>query len=92
MRSDEHLPELNKIAVILVIDLDDTPWVLSAANLASFRGRDLAISTNNGEWDLGQDFVVLRDRLFIVEFIPGPFEDLNAVVVDVCKDLGSLVT
>jgi len=49
MSTDEHLAQLNKVAVVLVVDLNDTPWVSATTNLAAFWGRDLGIGSNNGE-------------------------------------------
>jgi hypothetical protein len=85
--TDEHLSELDEITVLLVIDLDDTPGVLTTTNFAAIRGSNLVGSTNNSEGDLGHDFVVLCDRLLVVELISGALEDLDAVVLDVGKDL-----
>lgn len=50
--ADEHLPELDKVAVFLVVDLDDAPWVRATANPPAVRGVDLLIRTDDGEGDL----------------------------------------
>ena len=37
--ADQHLAQLDKVAVLLVVDLDDTPWVATATDLAAIGGR-----------------------------------------------------
>ena len=73
--------------MLLVVDLDDTPWVATATDLATFRSLDLGVGTNDGEGHLGHDLVVLGDRLLIVELVAGALEDVDVVVVDVGEDL-----
>lgn len=49
---DEHLPELDKVAVLLVVDLDGAPGVLSAADLAPVGRLDLSVRPYNRKRDL----------------------------------------
>ncbi len=85
--ADEHLAKLHEVAVLLVVDLNDTPGVTTAANLAPVGVCDLVVGADNGERNLGQDLVVLGDGLIVIELVPGALEDLNLVVLDVGKDL-----
>lgn len=89
--SDEHLSKLDKIAVLLVIDLDDAPRVGTTANLATIGACDLVVGTNNSEGNLGHNLVVLSDRLLIIKLVSGPLEDLDAMVLDIGENLGWLV-
>jgi hypothetical protein len=73
--------------VLLVVDLDDTPWKLSAPNLAAIWSSHLGVGTDNGEGDLAHDLLVLRDCLLVIELVAGPLEDLDLVVGDVGKNL-----
>ena len=88
--TDEHLAELDEVAVLLVIDLNHTPRVATATDLAPVGICDLVVGTNDGERDLGKDLVVLRDGLVIIELVPGTLEDLDLVVLDVGEDLGDV--
>jgi hypothetical protein len=81
------LSELDKVAVLLVVDLDDTPWVATATDFATFGSGDLGVGSNYGEGDLGHDLVVLGDGLLVVKLISWSLEDLDIVVVDVAKYL-----
>jgi hypothetical protein len=73
--------------VLLVVDLNDTPWVATAADLAAFRSGDLGVGTDNGEGNLVHDFVVLGNGLLVVELVARALEDLDVVVLDVAEDL-----
>lgn len=88
--SDQHLSEFDKVAVFLVVDLDHTPWVTTTANLATFRGLNLGVSTNDREWDLGHDFVVLGDCLLVIELVTWALKNVDVVVVDIRQDLSLL--
>ena len=90
VRADEHLPQLDKVAVLLVVNLDDTPGVAASAHFATFRAGDLGICTHNCEGDFGHNFLVFRNRLLIVQFITRAFEDLDPVVVDVRENLWTI--
>ena len=85
--SDQHLAQLDKVAVLLVVDLDDTPWVTTSSDLTPICAGDLRGGTNNRERNLGHDLVVLGNRLVIIKFIARTFEDLDVMVLDICKNL-----
>lgn len=88
--ADQHLSQLDKVAVLFVVDFDDTPWVATTADLAAIRTDDLGVGTNNGEGDLRDDLLVFCDRLLIVELVTGSLENLDAMVLDVSKNLDKL--
>lgn len=52
MSPDEHLPQLDKVAVLLVVDLDRAPRVRASAHLATVRGRDDLVGPDDRERDL----------------------------------------
>ncbi len=85
--ADEHLAQLDEVAVLLVVDLDGTPGVLTATDSTSVGGLDLVGGTDNSKRNLGHDLVVLSNGLLIVELVTGPFEDLDTMVLDVGQDL-----
>jgi hypothetical protein len=89
--SNEHLAQLDEITVLLVVDLDETPGIFASSDLAAISAGDLRVGTDNSEWDLGHDLIVLCDRLIIVEFITGTLEDLDVMVLDIGENLSQLV-
>jgi hypothetical protein len=86
------LSKLNEVAVLLVINLDDTPGVSTATNLAAVGTSDLVVGTDNSEGNLGHDLVVLRDCLLVIELVSGALEDLDTMVLDIGENLDVLVT
>ena len=90
--ADQHLSQLDKVAVLLIVDLDDTPGVATATNFATVSSGHLVVGTDNSEGNLGHDLLVLGDGLLIVELVAGTLEDLDGVVLDVGKDLVTIST
>jgi len=76
--------------MVLVVDLNDTPWILATADLAAFWGADLGISTDNCERYLGEDLVVLGRGLLVIVLVSRTLEDLNVVVVDIRENLQTI--
>ena len=85
--TDEHLTQLDEVAVLLVVDLDDTPRKGATTDLAAVGGDDLLVRTNDREGNLGHDLLVLGDSLLVVELVSWAFEDLNAMVLDIIENL-----
>jgi hypothetical protein len=52
VRPDEHLAKLDKIAMVLVVDFNDTPWILPSAHSLTIGGDDFLVGADDGEWDL----------------------------------------
>ena len=89
--ADEHLAQFDEVAVLLIVDLDDTPWVLTSTNLTTIGAGDLRVGPNNCEWNLGHDLVVFGNSLFVVKLVPGTLEDLDGMVFDICENVGKSV-
>ncbi|KAI3475748.1 hypothetical protein L1887_62826 [Cichorium endivia] len=87
VRADEHLAQLDEVAVLLVVDLDDAPGVAAAADLATFGGGDLGVGADDSEGNLGHDLGVLGNGLLVVELVAGALENLDVVVLNVAEDL-----
>lgn len=85
--ADKHLAELDEVAVLLIVNLDNTPWVTTTADLAAIGAGDFGSGTNNSERNFGQDLVVLGNRLIIIELVTWSLEDLDVVELDVRKNL-----
>jgi hypothetical protein len=81
------LTQLDKITVFLIVDLDGTPWVTTAADLAAISGGYLRVCTNHGKWNLRHDLLVLGNGFFVIKFVTGSLEDLDGVVLDIGKNL-----
>jgi hypothetical protein len=90
MRTNQHLPQLDKVAVLLIIDLDDAPGVLTRTDDPAVLGLDGGVGADDGKGDFRHDFAVFRDCFVVVEFVAGGFEDLDLVVFDVGQDLRKL--
>jgi hypothetical protein len=84
------LTQLNKVAVLLVVNFNDTPWVTTAADFASIGSGDLGVSTDDSERHLGHDLLVLGNGLFVIKLVAGSFEYLDGVVLNVGKDLSNV--
>lgn len=81
------MAELDEVAVLLVVNLNDTPWVATSADLAAIGAGDLGSSSDNCKRNLGQDLVVLSNRLVVIKLVTRALEDLDVVVLDIRKDL-----
>ena len=89
--ADKHLAKLDEVAVLLVVNLDDTPRVTTSADLAAIGAGDLGSGTDNSEWNLGQYFVVFGNGLVIIKLVTWPLKDLDVVEFDICKDLANML-
>ena len=59
VRTDEHLAELDEVAVLLIVHLDNTPRVFATANLTAVGCLHELVGTYNSEWDLACDLLGL---------------------------------
>jgi len=65
MGSCEEVSEVDELAVVLVLDIDDTPFVLSAADLLA-ANNDRLLAADNCKWDdvfdggIGGTFLVIK--------------------------------
>jgi hypothetical protein len=75
--------------VVLVVDLDDAPWIDSSANLATIRSPDDLVRSHDSKGDFARDFLGLRKGFFVLVVICGRLEDVDVVERDIRKYLGS---
>lgn len=87
VRPDQHLPELDKVAVLLVVDLDDTPRIRTSTDDATIFKLELGVGANNSEGDLGDDGFVLSKSLLIFVLVDGGLEDTDVVVLNISQNL-----
>jgi hypothetical protein len=74
--------------MLLIIDLDDTPWVRPPANLTAAWRQDDRIRADNGERNFARDFLRFIYGLFIFVLICGRLEDLDIMIRYIRKNLG----
>lgn len=75
-----------EIRVTRVLDLDNTPWVLTGADLAVL-DLDKVLGANNGERHQTTEFGVLLDSILIILLdIVGEVVNRNAVVLNILHD------
>jgi hypothetical protein len=87
---DEHLPQFDEITVLLVIHLDNTPGVSTAANLPPIRSDDEFVGSNDSEGDFAGNLLVFRDGLLILVVVRGRLEDVDVVVGNIRENLEQL--
>ena len=73
--------------MLLIIDLDDTPWVRPPANLTAAWRHDDRIRTDYGERNFARDFLRFIYGLFIFVLISGRLEDLDIMIRYIRKNL-----
>jgi hypothetical protein len=88
---DEHLSELDEVAVLLVIDLDDTPWVRPPAYFTTIRGLDNLIRADDSERNLAGNLLGFSNGFLVFIFICGCLEDVNVVVGNISQNLSLLL-
>jgi hypothetical protein len=85
--SNEHLTELDKVTVVLVINLDYTPRVNTTADNAAIGSLDRLIRTNYSKRNLACYFFGLGDSFLVLVLICGRLEYLDVVVSNVRENL-----
>jgi len=88
VRSYKHLAKLDKVAMFLVIDFDDTPWVRPPANMSVVWCDDDLIRTDHGKRNFARDFLRFCYSLLIFVLVGGGLEDVNIMISYICKNLG----
>lgn len=79
--------QLGKVAVLGVVDFNNTPRVLSASDLAAI-DHDLLLASDQGEGEKGSQFAVLINGLLVILFgVVGEVVDWDVVVFNVLHDL-----
>ena len=87
VRPDEHLTQLDEIAVLLVINFNHAPWVRTPPEGAPIARLDFTVQAYDSEGDLSSDLLIFPDRLFVVVFVLWCLEYADLVVGDVGEDL-----
>lgn len=88
VRPDEHLTKLDEVAVLLIVDLDNTPWIRSPTNDTTILRLNLDVGTNHGERNLRDDGLVLSESLLVLVLVDWGLEDADVVVLNISEDLG----
>ena len=85
--ADQHLAQLDEVAVLFVVDFDHAPWVATSADSATLRGLDLGVGADDSERHFRHYLVVLGDCLLVIELVSRALEDVDVVMVDIGEDL-----
>ena len=85
--TDEHLAELDKVAVLLVVDLNNTPGVGTATDFTTIRSCHDLVRADNGEGDLAGNLLGLGQRFLVLILVSGGLEDVNLVEGNISENL-----
>ena len=76
--------------MLLVVNLDDTPWVRPSANVSAVWCHDDLIRTDHGKRNFARDFLRFCYGLLILVLIGGRLEDVDIMISYICKNLGRM--
>lgn len=85
--ANEHLPQLDKVAMIFIVHLHNAPGVRTTTDLATIGGSHKPIRANDSERNFASDFFCFRDGLFILVVVCGGLENVDVVEGNVRKYL-----
>lgn len=85
--TDKHLAQLDEITMLFVVDLNDTPWVRTTADLTAIGSVHLLNRPDYGEGNLARNLLSFSDSLLVLVLVGGRLEDADVVVGNVRKDL-----
>lgn len=88
--ANEHLTKFHKVAVVLIVHLNNTPRVGTATNLTTIWCLHYSIRANDGEGNLAGNLFCFSKCFFVLVLVGWRLKDLNLVVSDVSKDLTEL--
>jgi len=88
--ADEHLAELDEVAVLLIVDLNNTPRVSTATDLTTIGSRHDLVRANNSKWNLAGNLLGLCQRLLILVLVRGGLEYVNLVEGDIRENLSKI--
>jgi hypothetical protein len=63
---NKHLPQLDKITMLLIINFNDTPGILPRPNDPSISSFDSGVTAYDCEGDFRHDFAVFGDCFVVV--------------------------
>jgi hypothetical protein len=87
--ADQYGAQLLEVAVLLVLNLSDTPGVLSTLHAATVGSGDVLLGTNDGEWHGSDEGLSVSEGGFVI-FFEGRRVDLDALSLDDVADLWGL--
>jgi len=85
--ADEHLAKLDEITVVLIVDLNNTPWVCTSADLTTVRGFNDLVGADDGKRDLAGNLLSFCKCLLILIVVSGSLEDVDVMVGNIRKNL-----
>jgi hypothetical protein len=105
MSPNEHLTKFDEITVRLVVHFNDSPGIGSSSDLSTVGSGYDRVGTDNCEWDFAlmvsyaldkrtpayDDLFILLDSLFVLVLVSRRLKDSDTVVMDIGKDLTSVL-
>jgi hypothetical protein len=73
--------------MVLVVNLDDTPWVRPPANMATTRSDDDLVRTDDSERNFTGNFLRFRYGLLIFVLVGGRLENVDVVISYIRENL-----
>jgi hypothetical protein len=84
----KHLAKFDEVAMVLVVNLDDTPRVGPPANMMAAWRHDDPIGTDHSKRNFARNFLRFCYGLFIFVLVGRCLEDVNIVIGYIRKNLG----
>lgn len=78
--------------MLLIVNLDNTPGVGTAADVATIRGLNKLIRANNGKRYFAGNFLCLSNSLLILVLVSRRLENLDVMVGNIGKNLTECVS
>jgi hypothetical protein len=84
----EHLAKLDKVAMVFVVNLDDTPRIGPPADMMAARRHDDPIGTDHSKRNFTRNFLRFCYGLFILVLVGRCLENVDVVIGYIRKNLG----
>jgi hypothetical protein len=85
--ANKHLSKLDEITVLFIIHFNNTPRILTSANLATVGGVYKPVRTNDSERNFAGNLLSFSNRLIVLVVIGGCLEDVNVVMSYIRQNL-----
>lgn len=82
------MSKLDKVTMLFIVDLHNTPWVCTSADMSAIGCLHNLIRTNNSKRNFAGNFLSLCNRLFVFIIVGWRLEDMDVMVSNVGQNLG----
>lgn len=87
VRTNKHLAKFDKVAMVFVIDFNDTPRIFTSTDLTAVGCINELVGADNCEGNLAGNFLRFGDSLLVFVIISRCLEDVNVMMLDVRQNL-----